>query len=219
MRVVIAGAGDVGLNLAKNLARKENNELILIDFDEERCDELASEMNAMVIHGDASDPEILKKAQIEEADALVATTGSDPINTVIAMLGSRMGMEKIIVTLKGYGLRSACQEIGVSRIVAPKISASAEIVSTLYNLDRVNFSVLSSGGLQLVEVQVNEDIRKQFEEVEIPDGAHVVAILRGEQMILPRKNLKLKGGDELLLLVEDESIRDSIRDQFENRNE
>lgn len=81
MRVVIVGLGDIGRELAENLARRRNNELILIDADEKRCERLAGEIDALVLHGDGTDPEILKKAKLEEADALVATTHSDAINT------------------------------------------------------------------------------------------------------------------------------------------
>lgn len=146
MKIIIVGIGDVGLELVEQLIKQEDNELVLIDTDEEHCDELAEKTDALVLQGDGTDPEILKKAQISEADALVATTGSDPLNTVIAMLGSRFEVEKIIVRLKGLGLRSACQEIGVSKIISPQIAAAAEILSTLYGPERVDFSLLARRG-------------------------------------------------------------------------
>ncbi|MDH3359998.1 MAG: NAD-binding protein, partial [Desulfobulbaceae bacterium] len=93
MRIVITGIGDIGRELAGMLNRREGNELILIDSDEKICEKLAAEIDGLVLHGDGTDPAILKKAGLAEADALIATTPSDPINTVIAMLGHRMGVE------------------------------------------------------------------------------------------------------------------------------
>ncbi len=87
MRVIIVGIGEIGLQLANLLARRGDNELVLIDRDPDRADEISNSLDALVLRGDGSNPEILEKAQVGEADALVAATGSDQINTVIALLG------------------------------------------------------------------------------------------------------------------------------------
>lgn len=218
MRVVIVGIGAIGMELARNLSRRKNNEMVLVDVDEKHCDQLAADLDALVIHGDGSDPEILKKAQVEQAQALVATTGSDPINTVIAMLGRQLGVEKIIVKLKTFGLRSACREIGVNSIIAPEISAAAEIISSLYGFDRVNFSMVASGGLRLVELDISEDLGKKISSLKIPDGAHIVALLRSSQMLLPRQSLKMEKGDQLLVLIEEDSIIDGLKKQLTSDN-
>jgi len=217
MRVVIVGMGETGLELANNLARKKNNELVLIDQDEQRCEALSSDFDALVIHGDGSDPEILKKAQVPEAAALIALTDSDPINTVIAMLGRLMEVPKIIVKLNTYGLRAACQEIGVEAIIAPKIAAAAEIVSALFGFDRINFSSIASGGLRLDLVAAGKKKGKKISDFEVPDGAHPVAVLRQEdQMLIPKENLALEENDQILLLTENDEVLEKVRQDFES---
>ena len=215
MKVVIVGAGDIGRELAENLVRRGNKELVLIDVDEKRCEVLAGAIDALVLKGDGTHPEILRKAGLEEADALVATTGSDAINTVIAMLGHRFGVKKMIVKLNEVGLRAACQEIGVSRIIAPKIAAAAEILLTLYGLDRIDFSLVVRGGLRLVELEVNEAHDDQLlSELDIPDGALIVAILRDEQAFLPRVRTKLQKNDVLLVLIENDATLARLKKLF-----
>ncbi len=211
MRVVIIGVGDIGHELAENLTHRGNVELVLIDADENRCEELAGELDALVLQGDGSDPEILKKARVAEADALVATTGSDAMNTVTAMLGHRMGVQNIIVKLNGVGLRAACQEIGVNKIIAPKISAAAEILATLYGFDRLDFSLVVRGGLRLVELSAEGVRDKRIAELELPDGALVVAILRGDEVLVPRGQMKLEEGDVLLVLVESGGVLEKVK--------
>ncbi len=212
MRVVIVGVGDIGLELAHYLARREKNELVLVDVDEKRCDELAAEMDALVLNGDGTNPEILKKAQLSEADALIATTGSDPLNTVIAMLGHNLKVDKIIVKLNGVGLRSACQAIGVRKIIAPKISAAAEILSAIYGFDRVNFSMVARGGLRLVEMAAGKGAGKHLSDISLPDGAHFVALMREDSILIPRSGVKLKDDDQLLILVENEDVLNKVKD-------
>ncbi|MEJ2031565.1 MAG: TrkA family potassium uptake protein [Deltaproteobacteria bacterium] len=186
MRIVIVGLGDLGQQLADILSRWENNELVLIDSDQKTCDRLAAELDALVLCGDGTDPEILRKARLAEANALVATTGSDPLNTVIAMLGRRIGVEKIVVKLNNVSLHSACQEIGVDKIIAPKVSAAAEIASVLHGLDKLDFSAAVRGGLRLVEFSAGQAKDKQLSALDLPEGSLIVSVLQNGQMILPR---------------------------------
>ena len=212
MRIVIVGAGDIGRELAENLIRRGGNEVVLIEADEKRCEQLAAELDALVLCGDGTDPELLKKARLEEADALVATTDSDAINTVIAMLGHRMGVENIVVKLNDVGLRAACREIGVKKIIAPKISAAAEIFASLYGFDRLDFSLVVRGGLQLTEIEVGPAaVGRRLGELDLPKGALVVAVLRGERARVPRGETKLEEGDVLLVLGEDEGALERVR--------
>lgn len=216
MRIVIVGVGDIGRELAENLIRRGGNELVLIEADERRAEQLASELDALVLHGDGTDPELLKKARVEEADALIATTDSDAINTVIAMLGHRMGVGNLIVKLNDVGLRAACREIGVTKIIAPKIAAAAEIFASLYGFDRLDFSLVVRGGLQLQEVEVAPDsdaVGRRLSELDLPKGALVVAVLReqGERALVPRGETKLEAGDVLLVLGEDGGVLERVQ--------
>jgi trk system potassium uptake protein TrkA len=211
MRVVIVGVGSIGGELANRLSSHENNELVLIDLDKERCDELSQKIDALVLHGDGTDPDILKKAQLAEADALVAATGTDAINTVIAMLGHRMEVENIVVKLNGVGLRSACNAIGVKRIVAPTISAAAEMLSSIYGAERVDFSVLTHGGMRLVELEAGRQSGSKISDLQLPDGALLVAVIRQEETLIPRPGLKLEKEDQLIILAENEDLLNKTR--------
>jgi len=204
MKVVIAGLGDIGKNLAETLCHHEHNELVLIDINQKRCEELSTVFDALVLNGDATDPEILKKADISSADAIVATTDGDAINTVIAMLGHRFGVDKIIVKLKDLGLRAACREIGVTKIIAPKISAAADIVSSLHGFDRLDFSMIIRGGIQLVELNARSASGHRLDELDMPEGILIIAVLRGQKVLLPRGKTKLEENDIVFALVENE---------------
>jgi trk system potassium uptake protein TrkA len=206
MRIVIVGIGETGHELARILAQHPQTELVLIDIDDDLCQKLSGELDALVISGDGSDPQIIKKGQIDVASALIATTGSDAINTVIAMLGKKLGVQKVIVKLKGFGLRSACREIGVARIISPQMSAAAEIISVLHGFDKVNFSLLASGGLRLVDIEVGEGEKRRISELVLPDGTLIVAIMREGRLYFPRSDFKLQSQDFLLVLLERDQL-------------
>lgn len=214
MRVIIVGGGDIGRELAKNLVHRGNDELIIIEVDEKRCEQLAGELDALILRGDGTNPELLQKARVTEADALVATTGSDALNTVIVMLGHRFGVKKIMVKLNEFGLRAACQEIGVSKIIAPKIAASAEILAALYGLDRLDFSLAVRGGLRLVELDAGGAHGSMIANIEKPDNVVIVALIRDQQALLPLPHTKLTEGDILLTLIENEAALEKMKKQL-----
>ncbi|MFO8084904.1 MAG: NAD-binding protein [Desulfobacterales bacterium] len=216
MRIVIVGIGETGHELARILVQRPQTELVLIDIDDDLCQKLSGELDALVISGDGSDPQILKKGQIDIASALVATTGSDAINTVIAMLGKQLDVQKVIVKLKGFGLRSACREIGVTRIISPQMSAAAEIISVLHGFDKVNFSLLSAGGLRLADIKVSEGEKKRISELDLPDGTLIVGIMRESRLYFPRPDFKLQSQDFLLVLLEQDQLLKKTQEIIHN---
>lgn len=210
MRVVIVGMGDIGRELAHELLAEGWHELVLVDNDPAMCSRMAGELDALVIEGDGTHPEILDKAQIDKADALVACTGSDALNTVVAMLAHAAGVETIIVKLDDLALRPACRQIGATRIVAPTIAAAWEIRAALSGLRRTDLSVLSRGGLLLVELDAGARAGRRVSELALPEGASLVAVMRGEDIRLPGPQIRLRDRDTLICLVEGESGRTAL---------
>jgi trk system potassium uptake protein TrkA len=213
MRIIIVGLGDTGMDLARKLAGRKNVDLVLVETDEKRCDLAADEFDALVLQGDGTDPEILKQAQVSEADVLVALTGSDPLNTVVAMLGHRSEVKRIMVKLNGLALRSACQSIGAYKITTPKISAADDILSAIYGYDRLNFSQLARGGLRLAAISVEKAEAKKIGDLDVPAGAHLVALLRDNDARIPHPKTALADNDELLVMFENERDLAKVKKQ------
>jgi trk system potassium uptake protein TrkA len=212
MRIIIVGVGDIGYELTRDLARDASHEVVLIDADEAKCKDLSEEFDAFVLEGDGTNPELLRKALIEESDALVASTNSDALNTVIAILAKQFDVPTIIVKLKDLGLRAACKEIGVARIIAPSISAAAEIWATLHGFGRPNLSLVTRGGLRFEEVEVQDVDGKTLADLDIPDGILVQTVVRGEEVLLARGNTRIEKGDLLLILVENQGALEKMKE-------
>jgi trk system potassium uptake protein TrkA len=204
MKVIIVGIGDIGYELTRDLTRSGSHEVVLIDSNEARCKDLSEQFDAFVLEGDGTHPELLQKALIEESDALVASTNSDALNTVIAMLAKRFGVPTVIVKLKDLGLRAACQEMGVAQIIAPSISAAAEILAALHGFGRPDLSLVTRGGLRFVELEVQAIDGISLADLNVPDGVLVLTVVRGEEVLLARGKTQVQPGDLLLLLVENE---------------
>jgi len=212
MRVIIVGIGDIGYELTRDLTRTGSHEVVLIDSNEARCKDLSEEFDAFVLEGDGTHPELLQKALVEESDALVASTDSDALNTVIAMLAKRFGVPTVVVKLKDLGLRPACQEMGVAQIITPNISAAAEISAALHGFGRPDLSLVTRGGLRFVELEVQGLDATSLAELDVPDGVLVLTVVRGEEVLLARGKTQVQPGDLLLLLVENDDASVRMKD-------
>lgn len=216
MRIVIAGGGDLGRQIARDLSEAGGNEVIILDSDESVAGELADDFDALVLHGDATDPKILKKAELDQADALVITTGSDATNTVIAMLGHRGGVEKIIVKLRSNALRGALEEIGVSDVVAPTMAAAARVEAALHDDSRLDLNEMVQGQLQLGQVTAGSHAEGQtLEELGLPEAAVVVAVVRDGEAALGRPDYCLAEGDAVVVVAESEDAFGRCRGAIE----
>lgn len=206
MRVLIAGASPIGRQLLTNLTRQRGHEVAIVDWDEGRCTELSEEHDAFVVHGDATDPDILDKAQISDADAVVAATSADPVNTVIAMLAHRNGVQRIIVTVTTNAMRGALREIGVTDIIAPTMAAAAQIGTSLHGAEHTNeLAEMLQEHLQLVEMHVggNADGTTLGDHA-LPDDVLAIAHLRDSDMALAGPATDLREDDVVIALASDE---------------
>lgn len=219
MNVIIAGLGTTGWRLAATLMEHGADEITVIDVDKEVCEHASEELDALVLHGDAADPGVLEEARIENADALVATTGPDPINTVVAMLGRQAEVEVVVVRLKGTKLRSACQQIGVNRIVAPAVSAAAEIHAAIRGFHRLDFSIVAQGALSLVDLEGRTVEGRKLGDLDLPRGAMIVALMREESVLFPHPDRKVHAEDTLLALVESDDLREEVVERFSQPEE
>ncbi len=211
MRVIIVGIGSIGYELTRDLTRGGDHQVVLIDNEPERCEELSKQFDAFVLEGDGTNPELLQKALVEEADALIASTSSDALNTVIAMLAKRFDVPTVMVKLKDLGLRAACKEIGVARIVTPSISAAAEMLAALHGFGRPDLSLVTRGGLRFEELEVDDIDSTSIRDLKVPDGVLILTVMRGEKVMLARGDTHIQRGDLLLLLVEHESAVERMK--------
>lgn len=217
MRIVICGAGAIGRQVLQDLAEAGGHELVVVDFDEAVADDVASRFDALVVHGDATDPDILEKAQIRHAGALVALTGSDAVNTVIAMLAHRFGLERIVVRVFSNALRGALEEIGVSDIVAPTMAAAARVEAALHGAHEAPLHEIVQGQLQIGELTVGPGRAGKLSDLGLPDSALAVAVVRGSDASLPRPDGEVKEGDVVVVIAETEKALESSRKAVEGR--
>lgn len=217
MRIVICGAGAIGRQVLKDLDEAGGHELVVVESDEAVADEVAAQFDALVVHGDATAPDMLEKAQVRNADALVALTGSDPINTVIAMLAHRFEVACVVVRVSSNDLRGALEEIGVSDIVAPTMAAAARAEAALHGAAQAPLEEIIQGRLQIGELTVGPGRGGKLDDLGLPDTALAVAVVRGSDASLPRWDKEVEEGDVVVVIAETEKALKASRKAVEGK--
>lgn len=138
MYVIIVGAGRVGLNLAQSLIREGLN-VTIIENDSTISEEVAEQINAMVIHGDATSVQVLEDADITDADVFVAATGHDTVNLLTSVLSQNYdNIKKIIARVNDLDHVNAFKRVGIDITVSPE-SAVASYLERIITRPKVSW--------------------------------------------------------------------------------
>ena len=135
MKIVIAGAGEVGFHLAKLLSY-EYHDITLIDLNKDRLNYIDSKLDIRAITGDATSISLLKEAKIDEADLVIAVSSNETVNLTISLLSSRLGAKKTIARINNSDFIDFKNDIdfdslGVDEFISTELLATNEIKSLL----------------------------------------------------------------------------------------
>ncbi|MFG2028728.1 potassium channel family protein [Streptomyces sp. NPDC048825] len=205
MNVLIAGAGRLGTQIAQVLSTARNK-VTLIDSDDDRVAELQGRIpGVLLVAGDACAPALLEHAGALTADLVVATTGDDEDNLVISLLAKRQfSVPRVAARVNDADnawLFDARWGVDVAVPAAtPLISLIEEATGAT---DTVALLRLSKAGVDVIETAITPQSRavgQALGEVRLPEGTVVATIVRGGQPTVPDPAIRLRAGDELLLV-------------------
>ena len=205
MFVIVAGAGKVGSNVARSLVAS-GHEVTLIEQRPFRFERLEDEFEHRAIRGDATELYVLERAGIERPpDVVVAVTGDDEDNIVIGQVArERYGVEKVIARVNNPTNQEIFDFLGISPTVSAVSSVMAMIEHEVPEHGLVHLLELRKEDLEIVEVQVDQNspcVGKSVEELRLPDGATVIAVMREGKAEGPEKANKLAAGDQVLAVL------------------
>ena len=204
MYILVIGAGKVGYFLAKRLCQGKHT-VSIVDKDRLVCDEIAKELEALVVNGDGCDPRILEEAGIERADVLAAVTGEDEDNLIICQLAKeKFNLQRTVGRVNNPDNEHTFNELGVD-VPVDSTKIIAKIIEEEVSFsDFVNLMSFKRGKLAIVRVDLPSDspvINKEVKDITLPQDAVLVSIVRGEEVILPKGNTVLKPGDDVIALT------------------
>lgn len=223
--IILCGGGRISYYLAKQLCTIGMN-VKIIEKDLEKCERLCEELpDATIIHGNAGDNELLIEEGIEQADALVALTGIDEENIIMALFAKRQGVKKIVAKVNEDSRASMVEDMGIDSIVSVKNSTADVIMGYV----RARHNSIKSANIETIyylvggKVEALEFIVKEGSEyTDIPlknmgikPNNLIASIVRKRKIIIPGGDDCLKPGDSVIIVTKNKKIQD-IRDIFES---
>ena len=200
---MIAGGGRIGRYAAMTLQDKMR--ITLIEENRQRAEELSALLeNTLIIHGDATDIELLKEEGLQNADAFIGVTDSSETNVLTCLHAKRLGVKRTIALVENTGFIDISQDIGIDTIINKKLITASYIARFIVKGDAVSSKWLSGTNAEVIELIVGKwspATRKPIGELDIPQGATIGGVIRGRETILPSRDLQLKQDDKVVVFT------------------
>jgi trk system potassium uptake protein len=232
MRIIIAGAGEVGTHLAKMLSN-ENHEIILIDSEESRLKPIDSSLEVLTYEGSATSVKILEEVLGKKTELFIAVTHSEDTNITAAILAKKFGAVKTIARIDNIdylepSIMEFFKSLGVDSLIYPELIAAREVLGLLHETGSSEFMEFSGGKLAMYVQKLDENapiLNKSLQEISIShrtDKYRAVAIKRNAVTIIPRGNEHFQLGDMVFIISThagiDEMMKTSGKENFEAKS-
>ncbi len=208
-QVVIAGGGQVGTALARMLV-DENIAVTVIQRSEKRAFQLASDVpEALVLQGDATDPEILREATVQEADFFVAATQDDEDNIFAALLARQLGARSSVVLYHRTELRGVLETLRIGLPLSPRVVIAGTILRMVHREELMHLDLLAEGAAEVAEFEVPPEakvLKRPLKKLNFPRSAIVGAVMRGQEIHVPRGDFTFMEGDRALVFTLSEAL-------------
>ena len=221
MKIIIVGAGEVGLYLAQLLSQ-EHHDIVVMDQNEEPLARVREGLDVMTVHGSGSRMSDLIEAGARDAEMLIAVTTQDEVNFMACFLAHRVGTKKTILRVDepgnifGNGYLKP-EEIGIDLVISPDSLAAAEIVRLIGRSAATDVLEFADGRIQILGLRMDKesplinrklkDLTKEYKELPF----RAVAISRGIRTIIPTGEDEFKKGDQIFVVAKTEFVPEMLK--------
>lgn len=217
MRIVIAGAGEVGTHLGKMLSNEEQD-IIVIDKDEKKLHNLDN-YNLMTMQGSAVSLDVLKSIQVGMADIFIAVTPHETINVIACSMAKSLGCKKAVARIDNFEFMKPASKkffssYGIDVLIYPEYLAALEVKTAMLHTWARNWFEMLNGELVVAGVKVRENARivghKLRDLAGISSFMHVNAIKRNREIIIPGGNDEVLPNDIIYVATTPRNVDDVI---------
>ena len=211
-KILIIGGGNIGFNLAKNIEQSfESARIKIIEKDKSRAEFIANELNnSIVINGNGLDEDVLSEANLEEIETVLALTNDDEDNLMVSVLVEKFSKEKRTMALINKPNYSLLQSsLKIDDLIEPRMNTVSSILKHVHKGTIETAYTILNGEYEVIEAEIietSELINKELNNSNLPDGIRIGAILRDEDIIIPRSNFIFKKEDIVVFLAKRDQL-------------
>lgn len=220
-RIFIAGGGNIGLNLAKELEQKGYS-VKLIELDDERAEHIADAVHrTIVLKGDAADASLLLQENIEAADVFCAVTERDEINILSANLAKQLGAKRVMALVNKPAYVEHLEHHDIDVVISPRVATIGSVLAHIRRGDVVAVHSLRRGRAEAIEAIAHGDessskvVGKGVREIPFPAGTGVGAIVRNGNVIIPNVETIIESEDHVIIFMDNKSSINDVEALFQ----
>lgn len=209
MKIIIIGCGKVGVALAEGLSG-EQYDVVLVDTCAEKLQQVTEDLDAMPVVGNGSSIATLSEAGVEDADLLIAVTGSDELNLLCCLIARKQGNCQTVARVRNpvYNKEISFikESLGISMIINPELAAAMEIARLLRFPSAINIDTFAKGRVELLRFRQMPEFHMDgltISELQsrIKSQILITGVERGEEAFIPNGDFRLKDGDSLFIIA------------------
>ena len=187
---------------------ENKHEVVIIERDKDLSQGLSRDMDALVINGDGTQLKTLEGADAKSADALVAATGKDEINLLSGRVAKNLGVKTVISRVSNPEYREVFKNLGIDFVISPEVTAAEYIDKIIRRPSAIGLEILGRSDVEILEFVVNGGSKMAGHEVQelSPKGFLIIAIHKGDTLVIPTGKTLLKEGDEVVVLSKSDSV-------------
>ncbi len=219
-RVVIAGGGNIGVRLALKL--EQTNQVKIIERDQKRARVISEQLNkAIVLVGDAADEELMLEENIDNVDVFCALTNAEEANILSAMLAKRLGAHKVMALINRPSYAELVESGTIDIAISPQQVTIGSLLAHVRRGDVVKVHSLRRGAAEAIEAVAHgskdesEVVGRKIEDIALPRGTTIVALVRGEQVIIAHHDTVVETDDHVILFMTDRRKIESLEKLFQ----
>jgi trk system potassium uptake protein TrkA len=220
-RVMIAGGGNIGARLARELGA--DYQIKLIELDQARCELLASLLpsRTLILNGDATDEDLLDDENVSDMDMFLALTNDDENNIMSSLLAKRMGARRVVALIgrKAYGTLMEGGRIDVA--ISPSQATIGELLRHVRRGDIVAAHQLRRGAAEAIEAVAHGDrknskvVGRKIEEINLPKGSIIGALVRGDDVLMAHHDTVVETDDHVIVFVTNSQLISKVEQLFQ----
>jgi len=200
MKAIFVGAGSTAIMTAQFLL-KRNHEVIIIEQDKGKIEELSTDLDCGFLLGDGSKPSLLRETNPEETDVLYCLTGHDQTNIIASLVGRSLGFSKVVTRIEDPGYEHICIELGLEATITPSRTIGRHLADMFEGRDPFELSTMFRYDASPFSFVAQEKDIGTISSLALPKDSRVMCIYRNEKLIIPQDDQRIEQADEVIILT------------------
>ena len=205
MRTVFVGAGKVSIGTAKALIKK-GHEVVIIETDKAKIDELSEEMDCSFLQGDGSQPNILREVNPTQTDFLYCLTDSDQANVIASLVGRSLGFKRVVTRIGDPQFEVICHELGLKDTIIPSRTISRYLGDMVGGTENVDLSAVLKDEARFFTLTAKEEDAVAAKDLKLPADAKVICYYRDGKFSHADEETTFRIGDEVVILTHSKNM-------------